>query len=75
MDFYDFVYNNIFTLNSNAAYIDKPNNCDEIQKEIISIIKKNNLSMSQSAMIFNSVIKQLGNTPINELQLFFIKIG
>lgn len=67
MDFYDFVYNNIFTLNSNVAYIDKPNNFEEIQKEIISIIKKNNLSMSQSAMILNSVIKQLGNTPINEM--------
>lgn len=67
MDFYDFVYNNIFTLNSNVACIDKPNNFEEIQKEIISIIKKNNLSMSQSAMILNSVIKQLGNMPINEL--------
>lgn len=67
MDFYDFIYNNIFTLSSNAAYIDKPNNFEEIQKEIISIIKKNNLSMSQSAMIFNSIVKQLGNTPINKL--------
>ena len=65
MDFYDFVYNNIFTLNTTC--IDRPNNFKEIQKEIISIIKKNNLSMSQSAMILNSVIKELGNTPINEL--------
>lgn len=60
-------YNNIFTLTSNLTDIDKPNNFDDIRKEIISIIKKNNLSLSQSAMIFNSIIKKLGNTPINEL--------
>ena len=67
MDFYDFVYNNIFTLTSHASCMDKLNNYEEIQREIISIIKKNNLSLSQSAFIFNTVVKRLGNTPINEL--------
>lgn len=66
MDFYDLIYNNIFTL-SKGDVLDIPNNKEEIQKEIISIIKKNNLSLTQSAMIFNSIIKKLGNTPINEL--------
>lgn len=66
MDFYDLIYNNIFTL-SKGDVLDFPNNKEEIQKEIISIIKKNNLSLTQSAMIFNSIIKKLGNTPINEL--------
>ncbi len=66
MDFYDLIYNNIFTL-SKGDMLDIPNNKEEIQKEIISIIKKNNLSLTQSAMIFNSIIKKLGNTPINEL--------
>ncbi|HAU85940.1 MAG TPA: hypothetical protein DCW90_10685 [Lachnospiraceae bacterium] len=66
MDFYDLIYNNIFTL-SKGDMLDIPDNKEEIQKEIISIIKKNNLSLTQSAMIFNSIIKKLGNTPINEL--------
>lgn len=66
MDFYDLIYNNIFTL-SKGDVLDIPNNKEEIQKEIISIIKKNNLSLTQSAMVFNSIIKKLGNTPINEL--------
>nr|DAY37289.1 MAG TPA: hypothetical protein [Bacteriophage sp.] len=66
MDFYDLIYNNIFTL-SKGDVLDIPNNKEEIQKEIISTIKKNNLSLTQSAMVFNSIIKKLGNTPINEL--------
>lgn len=66
MDLFDLIYNNIFTL-SKCDMLDIPNNKEEIQKEIISIIKKNNLSLSQSSMIFNSIIKKLGNTPINEL--------
>lgn len=66
MDFYDLIYNNIFTL-SKGNVLDIPNNKEEIQKEIISTIKKNNLSLTQSAMVFNSIIKKLGNTPINEL--------
>lgn len=66
MDFYDLIYNNIFTL-SKGDMLDIPDNKEEIQKEIISIVKKNNLSLTQSAMIFNSIIKKLGNTPINEL--------
>lgn len=39
MDFYDLIYNNIFTL-SKGDMLDIPNNKEEIQKEIISIIKK-----------------------------------
>ena len=66
MDFYDLIYNNIFTL-SKGDVLDIPNNKEEIQKEIISTIKKNNLSLTQSSMVFNSIIKKLGNTPINEL--------
>lgn len=65
MDFYDLIYNNIFTL-SKGDVLDIPNNKEEIQKEIISTIKKNNLSLTQSAKVFNSIIKKLGNTPINE---------
>lgn len=64
MDLFDLIYNNIYTIDKT---FDKPNNFEEIRKEIISIIKKNNLSLSQSAMVFNSIIKKLGNTPINEL--------
>ena len=66
MDFYDLIYNNIFTL-SKGDMLDIPNNKEEIQKEIISIIKKDSFSLTQSAMIFNSTIKELGNTPISEL--------
>ncbi len=65
MDFYDFIYNNIFTLEK--SNIIQPSNYEEIKREIISVVKKNNLSLSQSAMLFNSVIKILGNTPVNEL--------
>lgn len=64
MDLFDLIYNNIYTIDKT---FDKPNNFKEIRKEIISIIKENNLSLSQSAMVFNSIIKKLGNTPINEL--------
>lgn len=64
MDLFDLIYNNIYTIDKT---FDKPNNFEEIRKEIISIIKENNLSLSQSAMVFNSIIKKLGNTPIDEL--------
>lgn len=64
MDLSDLVYNDIYTIDTT---FDVPNNFEEIRKEIISIIKENNLSLSQSAMVFNSIIKKLGNTPINEL--------
>lgn len=64
MDLFDLIYNYIYTIDKT---FDKPNNFEEIRKEIISIIKENNLSLSQSAMVFNSIIKKLGNTPINEL--------
>ena len=57
MDLFDLIYNNIYTIDKT---FDKPNNFEEIRKE-------NNLSLSQSAMVFNSIIKKLGNTPINEL--------
>lgn len=67
MDLYDLIYKNIFALESNYSNIDMHKNFKEIEKEIISIVKKNNLSLSQSAMVFNSIIKKLGNTPINEL--------
>ncbi|WP_288682238.1 hypothetical protein [uncultured Eubacterium sp.] len=60
-------YENIYMLNNNFSEMGKPENFEEIRKEIISIIKRNNLSLSQSAMIFNSTIKKLGNTPIKEL--------
>ena len=64
MDLFDLIYNNIYTIDKT---FDKPNNFEENRKENISIIKENNLSLSQSAMVFNSIIKKLGNTPINEL--------
>ena len=64
MDLFDLFYNNVYTI---YKTFDQPNNFEEVRKEIISIIKENNLSLSQSAMVFNSVIKKLGNTPINEL--------
>ncbi|WP_346991178.1 hypothetical protein [Agathobacter rectalis] len=64
MDLFDLIYNNIYTIDKT---FDRPNNFEEIRKEIISIIKENNLSLSQSAMVFNSIIKKLGNTPINKL--------
>lgn len=60
-------YNNIYGLESDISTIIMPVGFEKIRKEIISIIKENNLSLSQSAMIFNSIIKKLGNTPINEL--------
>lgn len=63
----DLFRKNIFMLESNYAEIDMPDNLNEIKKEIVLIIKKNNLSLSQSAMIFDFVIKNLGCTPINEL--------
>lgn len=64
MDLFDLVYNNVYTIDKT---FDVPNNFEEIRRKIIFIIKENNLSLSQSAMVFNSIIKKLGNTPINEL--------
>ena len=59
MDLYDLIYKNIFALESNYSNIDMHKNFKEIEKEIISIVKKNNLSLSQSAMVFNSIIKKI----------------
>lgn len=42
MDLFDLIYNNIYTIDKT---FDKPNNFEEIRKEIISIIKENNLSL------------------------------
>ena len=64
MNLDDLIYNNIYTID---ITFDRPDNFEEIRKEIISIITENNLFLSQSAMVFNSIIKKLGNTPINEL--------
>ena len=63
MEFYD----NIYTLDTCVSFFNKPENYEEIKKEIVSVLKKNNLSLSQSASVFNGIIKSLGNTPINEL--------
>ncbi len=60
-------YNNIYNLESNLVFIDKPDNFAEIREKVIFVIKEYNLSLSQSAMLFNSIIKKLGNTPINDL--------
>lgn len=61
MEFYD----NIYTLDK--TIFEKPENYEKIKEEIVSVLKKNNLSLSQSAGVFNGIIKSLGNTPINEL--------
>ena len=59
-------YDNIYTILSDEVP-KLPEDKDEIYREIISIIKKYNLSLVQSATVFNIIIKKLAYTPINEL--------
>ena len=59
--------NNIYALDTGTFLFDEPENYEEIKRDIVSIIKKNNLSLSQTAAMFNYIVKSLGNTPINEL--------
>ena len=60
-------YDNIYTILNDEVFVNLPENKDEIYREIISIIKKYNLSLVQSASVFNIIIKKLSYTPINEL--------
>ena len=39
----------------------------EAEKEVISLIKKYNLSMTNTAVMFRRIIYTLGETPINDL--------
>lgn len=39
----------------------------EAEKEVISLIKKYNLSMTNTAVMFRRIIHTLGGTPINDL--------
>lgn len=58
---------NIFMLNNNYAKIDLPENYYEFQEEIIHVIKRYNLSLSQCALLFKLTIEKMGNTPIKNL--------
>lgn len=40
----------------------------EAEKEIISLIKNYNLSMTNTAVMFRRIIHILGETPINDLK-------
>lgn len=58
---------NIYNILNEEIDMKLPDNKDEIYREIISLVKKHNLSFVQIATIFNTVVKKLAYTPINEL--------
>ena len=65
-------YNDIFRLDDAPSYIwgdsEAHKHYDECEKEIISIILKYNLSLSQTASLFKGVVTTLGKTSINDLK-------
>lgn len=61
-------YYNILLLDKNhCIYENRPEKYDEIKEKIISLIKDNDFSLSFAAIMFKSIISDLGNTPINKL--------
>ena len=65
-------YNDIFRLEDSPSQIwgdsEAHKHYDECKKEIISVVLKYNLSLSQAASLFKGVITTLGKTPINDLK-------
>ena len=57
---------NIFLLDV-PLYLDIDENVEKAKREIIGAVKTNNLSLSMTALLFKLIIRDLGNTPINEL--------
>ena len=60
-------YKNIFMLDDNCNYNERPENWDKVKEEVINLLKTNNFSLSYSAWLFKSIINSLGNTPMNQL--------
>lgn len=59
-------YNNIFLLDDECQ-VGRPENWDKVKEEVISLLKNNNFSLSDSAWIFKRIMCDLGNTPISKL--------
>lgn len=59
-------YKNIFMLDDCSKF-DRPENWEEVKKEIINLLKTNNFSLSDSSWLFKRIICDLGNTPISQL--------
>lgn len=60
--------NNIFLLREPWRTISKqPKTYDKVKKEIITLLKNNNFSISYAAALFQGIIDELGNTPMNKL--------
>lgn len=62
----DYQYSDIFRLSDYDGNY-KPEQ-KEAEKEIISLIKKYNLSMTNTAVMFHRIIHTLGETSINDLK-------
>ena len=57
---------NIFLLDA-PINLGNDENFKKAKREIVDVIKINNLSLSMSALLFKTIMRELGNTPINEL--------
>lgn len=60
--------NNVFLLREPwREFAEKPEKYDETKREIIVLLKNNDFSISYAAALFQSIINELGNTPMNKL--------
>jgi hypothetical protein len=58
-------YDNIFLLDRNVVRL--PEKFESVKEQIICILKENNFSITDSAILFKSIVSELGKTPMNEL--------
>lgn len=60
--------NNIFLLKEPwRMLVEKPEKYDETKREIITLLKNNDFSISYAAALFQGIIEELGNTPMSKL--------
>jgi hypothetical protein len=58
-------YDNIFLLDRTVLKL--PENSESVKEQIICMLKENNFSITDSAILFKGIINELGKTPMNEL--------
>lgn len=58
-------YYNIFLLDCTVSR--EPKNYKSVKEEVISLLKANDFSLTDSARLFKNIIQDLGKTPMNEL--------
>lgn len=60
--------NNIFLLREPWRDLyEKPEKYDEVKREIIKLLKNNDFSIGYVAALFQGIVNELGNTPMNKL--------